>query len=230
MNRDEMVQWLIANSGVWKEEDREVLALLSDDKVRSLTQHAQEARGAAVVANAGLEGFEHEGKRYFFDPERVTFMVANCDMGQGMDSEEEEAAEGEEPTAPPAKKKGFPPVKNNAHPPTMDQWLQAAPPEVQGLVANYASWEKEQKAALVRQLVANQDEAAAQIYLRMPLDHLKRLAAAMPQRPTVNSPEPTFFGAAGGGNTPRQSDEDRNDILPLPTINYEELSGVRKKA
>lgn len=234
MTREEAIQWLITNSNNWGDPgDAEILSVLSDEKLGALVSNAEEALGLSYVANASLEGFEDNGRKYFFDPEKAQFMVANCgDMGGGMggaeDGEEMEEEEEEESQFPPKKEKG-PPAVNSHKPLTINEWLPTVPPEFQGIVTNALAHDRQQKAELIKQLVDNSNpevaKAAAQTYASMTTNQLRSLVAAMPKPSNMVNTQDLSLNYLGAAGAPIQRpDSDKNDILPLPTVNYEALS------
>lgn len=134
---------------------------------------------------------------------------------------------------------------------TFAEMLKHASPEEQAVWNNAVRVEREQRVAIVSQLVANiADEPTRKATFNMlfvkPLDELRTLqliAAPAGQvnngvlRPAAAEQDPYaahFLGAAGGaivGNAAGIAD--RDNILPLPTINWQEeanLGGKRRQA
>lgn len=213
MKRDDVIDSLVTNCDCFDEEDRDTLNSLDDKKLKRL--HHQ------LVDNALYEDEEE-------DPEEEEMM------------EEEEA---------PVKKKpgGFfqknrktnnrrssndeladEIIRNRKKPQTADEWFATAPPEIQSAVRNAMTLEQQAKKGLLDQLTANVADDQIQKVLNQlkskSIDELKDLLSLLPPARAIAAP--SFIGASVPGpnytGNERALDKDDDDILPIPTINYQQ--------
>lgn len=164
------------------------------------------------------------------------------------ETEDDELQEdGEEEDMPPARKKKAPAGVGGAtqnsqneedntvaqKQQTPEEWFAAAPPAVQSAVRNAMAIEAREKNALVERLTANvsdqeRKKTLTANLLGKELSELHDLASLVPAAPAQQSVTPLFFGASTPvGNASADEGFDKNDILPLPTINYAEISNSR---
>lgn len=172
------------------------------------------------------------------------------DETEGVEDEEDECADDEECDREPMDKdkdkrvkhearamhmtknqRGIPTTNQHGKVLTTDQWLATAPPEVQSAVRNAMEIERREKAALVTQIVANGDystdqerDADRQELMQQPLDGLHKMLRRMGKRVTTNQDGPAHYPNYLGQAAPvqNQSQDDLNDILPLPRMEYGE--------
>lgn len=119
---------------------------------------------------------------------------------------------------------------------TAEQWLAAAPEEIRSVVANAMRHEQAQKQACVDVITGNSRNLFSKEQLMaMPLTSLVPLAA-LAGGSTTTAEAPNYLGAAGApptANAGREFDVN-NDILPLPTMNWEvgagDLTKVKQQA
>lgn len=205
--REQIVDELIANSEYWAEEDRGMLASMSDRKLQALNEKLEKELNAEAVANAARQGASELTDNAATPPQLEK-------KGKGKakpEDEEEDMEEGE-------KKK----LTTNAQPLTADEWKKQAPPEVQAVFNHAEAIMAREKAALVAKLTANasdeQKKAIEPIYNAMDFEKLQVLAAAVPEK--KEEPPVSYFGAATPIGNMAMDDNARKDILPLPTIDW----------
>ncbi len=224
MKKKELIDQLIENSCCWDEEDRGVLDGLSDEKLIAHHQAMLQESKAEVIVNAAVEGFEDGlGNTHTWNEETGEF----------------ESVENEPPPQFLKKKKGAtkPPAKPGAKPgddeeeeeeeETANTWLEKAPPEIRSTIENAMAIENHAKEGIVDRLVANMEDKQQKADLRKqlltePLAKLQNLALLSP--PTANEqedPAPSYLGAATPTGNVRDK-IDREDILALPVLNFEE--------
>lgn len=217
--RKKIVDGLIANSCCWKGEDRETLNGLSDDKLKELQTHAEKEKRREVVANAARKGFEDkDGTTHNFDEEKGEW--------QSKPKKPEPTTN----TTATADKKDDPPAK----PQTAEEWLKAqqAPPEIQGAVRNAIDIEAREKARLIEQLTSNvTDEGEKKKLVEQlqssSLEALRNLAVLAPEPKEDPVATASYFGAAAPAAN-RAAVVDKEDILPLPVINWAEEQKARQ--
>lgn len=119
-----------------------------------------------------------------------------------------------------------------------EAWLAQAPPAIRETVRNALELTNQEKAKLIRRLVANvSDETKRktliQNFAKKPLAELRDLASLLPPARQMIPTEPTanYQGAAGVvadmvANSRQQLDQE--DILIPPTINFKELSDEQR--
>jgi hypothetical protein len=198
--RKAIADFMIANCECWEETDREVLNAMTDEKLDALKDHVEKVAQAEVVANAARKGFEHGDIGFVFNEKDLVF------IGK------------EKPKAKPERKEE--PVTNLEvkKPVTADEWMAAAPPEIQSVVRNAMESERQQKEALIEVILANKSNVFKKEHLLLkPVDELTAIAALA----KVEEVRPSYFGSAVPA-TNQKVKVDENDFLPLPTINWKE--------
>lgn len=194
----ETITWLTTNCSCWKE-SKATLEAMTDDQVASLQAAAE------IAANAGKDDDDEE--------------------------EDDEDDEEEETAPPPAKGKKMAanaddddetetPTGNREL--TMNEWLQAMPPEARSVWQNAVEIEKRERATLVGKLTANvTGDARTRLTKRLngkPLDELRDLLAMVPEPAPTADDYPAYYGAAGGPPTTNAKDDSDN---VLPVFNYD---------
>jgi hypothetical protein len=131
------------------------------------------------------------------------------------------------------------PTGNRRSTVTVNEWLGSAPPQIQDAVRNAMEIEQRERAHLVNQLVANVTDTGkkkrlAANLMTKPLVELRDMVLMLPQQAprrqvgafpyTGQQVEPLFIGNSGS-SVSRQPEEDKNDFLPLPSMNYNEEVG-----
>lgn len=119
--------------------------------------------------------------------------------------------------------------------PTVNEWLDAAPPEVQSAVRNSMEIERREKHALVTKLVQNvsDNDRRQQIgksLMAKPLAELRDLVSLMQPARNEEAPAFNFQGAAGGGQHSGLTDNEQADVLDLDSVRNTILYPERKQA
>lgn len=200
--RNGLIDALVTNCGGWDKDDAGLLNNLSDDKLMA------HAKGCAdMVSNQSRLVANEEGQVSFEDVDDET-LFAEVLARTGGDLSEEEL--GEEPINN---------EEEEMQPLTNEEWLEQAPPEIQSVVANAINFERGQKQDLIRQITANKRNPWPKEELaEMDLTDLQRIAALA----VTEQRKPLYLGAAGGAVYNEEQDDDyKDDILPLPTMNFE---------
>lgn len=238
MNKQALIHWLTTNCDCWSG-DEEVLGNMSEAKLTLLKDSCQEATNNALVANAAISGFSHEGRDFRFDTATGGFVTRNADFpmegadgSYEEDEEEDEEKEGENPMA----RNNYVPQRR---PKNMQEWLKLAPPEALEVWNHNTAVHNAAKHDIIERLKAVADDTndlrkqqliANKLRQDMNLTELQELLVLV--SPTANSEvarganEFNYIGAStpspayGGllGNT--QTQADKEDFLPLPTINW----------
>jgi hypothetical protein len=178
---------------------------VSDEKLEKLQKHVADVVQNRAVADAARKGFEAGDVGYTFNEETKTFTGTKKAKPKSAEKKEEE-----KPVVNEEKKQ----------PQTTEEWIAAAPPEIQSVVLNAISMEAAQKQELIKTITANKKNLFKPEYLMTkPVQELQAIAAlARTEESKVVS---NFFGssvpAAGLGDA-----ADKEDILPLPTVNWSE--------
>lgn len=163
MDRNETINWLVANSDTWtKPGDRDILAALPDSKLADLRKHAEMHNKAITVANAAVHGFADGGKQFRLNPEsgaweqRVVENAADAKEPKkamnkkkpdpDMEEEDEEEEEEElEVNAKPRRKA----------PQTLEDFINSAPTEVQNMLRTAQAVEQREKDKIIVDLLVN---------------------------------------------------------------------------
>lgn len=203
----------------WKETDRETLNALSDQTLTILTNQSKavNAADAKLAETAPLLNVINEVLGNKTTAEELADRLKGKKT-KPEDEEEELDAEG--------KKK----VKNEEKKPqTEKEWFDSAPPTIRAAVQNAMVIESRERQHLIQQLVANapedQREAHAKRLAARSVEDLRADVTLLPKVEEKTEPLANYFGAAGGAPTIREDKIDREDFLPLPTINYQEEVG-----
>jgi hypothetical protein len=202
--RKEIVDHMIANCDCWAEEDREVLNTMSDVKLDALKAHVESHKQAEAVANAARKGFENGDVGYTFNEKDLKF-------------------EGKpKPAAKPEAKKEEPVTNTETKKPiTADEWMAAAPPEIQSVVRNAMETEHLQKLEQVKIITANKANLFTEDQLlKRPLGELRAIAALA----KVEESRPSYFGSSVPATNAQSDKVDEDDYLAIPVINWAELS------
>lgn len=182
-------------------------------RVNELTANCE--RGEAII-NSAREGFMDPLGNFHFlgdDGEWKTHLAENEDA---EDSEEDLATNSESNDDTKAKT-----------PMTDQEWLASAPPSIRSAVENSMRIEADAKKALVDRLIANIQgddvrQKKGEFLMGKSLDELKELVSLMPE-PTAEK-RPVYYFGAGGAPTSNHQTKPRftaDDLLPIPTTNYE---------
>lgn len=254
-NKAETVAWLVSNCDCWKG-NRADLEKLSDATLDRLRKKAEADKAdpkavlnsvrLALVTNAdgtssidwgklaALLGVEVDLKG---DPvgaiaalkEKLQGVLATLD---GKPAKEEEPAPEAAPVTMAANRTA--PVAPLAKPLTLKEMLANATPQERAVWDNAVAIEQRERQALVERLTANVADPARRASLARtlsakPLAELADMLALLPP-PAEHTPEPayhpSYFGAAGGpvGNAAK---DDSDNVLPMPTVNFDEMASPR---
>jgi hypothetical protein len=205
-----VVNSLINNCDCWDEKDREVLNTFNDGKLQALQQRAEQDQQTLLVANAATTGFKDEaGNSHTYNSD-----TGNWDSTMAeVKTPEPKAVEEEETAIEPRP------------PQTTNEWMATAPVEIQSAVRNAMEIEAREKAQVIYHMTANVSEEArpglVEALQGKELSELRTLSALTPAAPAA-SQEPTasYAGAAAPVGNAQASDFDKDDLLPLPTINW----------
>lgn len=249
--RERQVAWLTANCDCWKGQT-EALNEMTDEQLGRLAANANKLVRLELTLNAATEVLDGQGYKLKETPTANGPMPAFVKDDEEEEVEEEEVMEDEE-------EEEYPPVKNkktcneetpvktktrtdNARPKTYEEWLAIAPPEVRERDAYAKQLLTNEKAKLVRQLIANvkgpeKRKAMAANFLKRPLPELRDLVELLPA-PAANarkeqSHEEALVNslAAGGADVANAEDEYEGqfEALTPPTINWSEAADLAAK-
>jgi hypothetical protein len=234
-------------ANVWNEEDAAALSAMSDDRLLAFAEQRDAVANAEYVMNALAAEYGEEialneipafiKKKAAADPEAEVEEEEDPEMEAEAEEEvpEEEAEAEEEPVA----KKKPPFIKNQRSTPvkpvTVNEWMATAPPEIRSAVSNAMQIEAREKGMLIEQLTGNvaEDSKAGvlQVLNTKSLDELRILSSLVPQPAEVTNTSgyapaaPLYFGASAptsNGRREAMSAAEKNDILPLPVVNWAE--------
>jgi hypothetical protein len=207
--RTKIADFMIENCDCWEETDREVLNAMTDEKLTALQAHVEKVQQTEAVANAVKQGFEHGDVGFTFNEKTLKF--------EGKDKPK--------PKEPVVANKAEDPAP--AKPITADEWMAAAPPEIQSVVRNALATELQAKQDLAKVILANKANMFQEDALLMkPVSELQAIAALA----KVEEVRPSYFGASVPVGNQQKPAVDENDFLPLPTINWAELAKQQRSA
>jgi hypothetical protein len=109
--------------------------------------------------------------------------------------------------------------------PTDTDWLKAAPPGVRAMVENAVAIENRERNQIIDQLTANVEDTEARLRLKdrlgeKSLEELRDLQALTRQEGGSSKRAANYVGAAAPASNQSFSNDDKDDILPLPTMNF----------
>lgn len=208
--RTELVDGLVTNCDCWNEGDKEVLNSFDDAKLKMLTENltrtdTNESRSSSTTSM-------NLGEVSDADIEKE---VKN--RNRRMERNSAENAEGETTTT------------ENTKPVTAQDWLKAAPPEIQNTFKYAQQIEIGEKDKIIAKLTANIQGADKRIHQerlrKRPLDDLRNDLTLLP---TVEETTPTTNEDTGGSSylssllNRVNQESDEGDPLMVPTINWGE--------
>jgi hypothetical protein len=218
----ELIDNLVENGCCWKEEDRpllETVDIASLTKLQEMNDNLKKQEGLSLLINEG--SVDSSGNKYSvsFNKQSNNWLVKKeIPMA-------EVTKEGGEVTTNAANTTNSVKAAEVATKPlSFDEWMKAAPKELQSVVRNAMAIEAREKGALVEKLVANAaddpaKEAARVIFNQLTIEQLQPLVSLMPK--VEEKPEQsvsTFFGSVAPLTQNSKADED--DVLPLPVMNW----------
>lgn len=205
MDREAIINHLVANCDCWEESDRETLNAMPDAKLEQLKSAAEKAEQQAKVAKAAKDGVldDGTGKQIKFNDQSGTWEVV------GNDATDQDKKNGD------AKQ-------------TTDDWLASAPPEIQSAVRNAINIEAQEKQKLVddvMQAATGTDDEKTKLRATLnalALDDLRPMAIIKKkqesQEPFSQRSVTSRLGAEGGAVP--ASNRDKHEILPLPEFSF----------
>lgn len=228
MDRNEIINWLVANSDTWtKPGDRDILAALPDAKLQDLRKHTETHVKAVTVANAAVHGFADGGKQFRLNPETGAWeqrIVENAapmkekKKGKAEPDMEEEEEEEEEELEVNAK---TPPRRQK--PQTLEDFINSAPAEVQNMLRTAQAVEQREKDKIITDLLVNvaesEREAHRQRLMTRSIEELANDRALMPKvAKTEELKRATEHG--GFGQVANFAERDNDDMLMPQTIDW----------
>jgi hypothetical protein len=248
LNRTATINRLVTNCRCWAN-GREQLEAMSDSQLRMIAANARRCPecgstvgdddeecpncGADMTENAKTAGSNADDAN---DSGEIQAGGEEDDDNKN-DEDWDDDAEADVP-----RRKNPPratPTGNRRSTVTVNEWLGSAPPQIQDAVRNAMEIEQRERAHLVNQLVANVTDTGkkkrlAANLMTKPLVELRDMVLMLPQQAprrqvgafpyTGQQVEPLFIGNSGS-SVSRQPEEDKNDFLPLPSMNYNEEVG-----
>lgn len=219
MNKDQMIADLIKNHG-WKKEDAESLKGLSDGQVKLIHNNAVIVTKNSDLETDGGDGQQDDNQ----DDERgQTGKNKGKKRGAGQlptGNAEADPAEPDEDDAPPAK-------KGKGKKVTANEYIEAAPPEVQAILRNGQRLIEKERKQLIATIVANENCPLTEEELATRNTEDLRTFAAMAGRqgsgdgdgsdedgPFAGLGEVAPTGNRGG------ADDDEDEVLLTPTLNF----------
>lgn len=244
--RKKIVTGLIANSDFWTDKDRDALMGLSTKKLVGLYEQTLVTNAVKEkVASGEMENplAEIAGKELADDDQNVT-PTTNSDptlldsipdlsgvkggivinqVNEGGKTKYRILVDGQ-PYKPAA------PTSNTSTPNSVseEEWLRNAPAFVRNQFERMKKFENETKTALVEQIVANESNRFNKDWLMsQDLELLQGMAAIAGTPEVTHSAPPMLMPQYVGGGLPtanRAADISDDDVLPLPTLNFEQSS------
>lgn len=207
VDRNKVVDGLIANDCCWEEADREVLNSLTDEKLGLWKEQAEKDQSRELVVNAAQKGFEDKGgNTHTFNAEKNEW-------------------ESKMKTPEPEKKLEV--VDNErtgvVAPQTAEEWMKTAPQEIQNTLLHAQGIEAREKALLIDRFVTNaaEKDAAKKMLGDKSLNELQGLLSLIPQEtPQPEQTLPSYLGQSVPAFN-AQPEFDEKDVLTLPVINHD---------
>jgi hypothetical protein len=198
MDRDKLINDLIANCDCWDEGDRPVLNKLSDAKLQATHDYSVKVRNNEAVANAARKGFEDGDTKFTFNEE----------SGEFVKTEE------------------TPPVVNESETKTFEQWMADAPTQVQQVVTNALEWQNAQKEEHIEKILANKANVFSKPQLQAKSLEDLRAISSLASTPVTPAPAgtPNFTGAAAAPTVNQGAPAVEEEALPMPVINWAETN------
>lgn len=201
MDKKKVIDYLITNCSCWEEEDRKTLEALSDEKLAALKANTERIVQESVVANAARKGFEDDNVSFTWNSEKNEF-------------EATVKAKKEEPPMANTEKKEPPKPK------TLNEYLDDLPEPVKVVVNRSLAKEKAERDDIIERITGNKKNKLTKEQLgAMSTDQLEGIAALIVEE----RPKPNYTGAASPAGASLAANEDLDEPLPLPTINWEEI-------
>ncbi len=242
MNRAQSIEYLVANCSCWKGQgDRDILNSLPDDKLVAMQKEAEQESKAIQVANAAVNGFtDGNGRAFRINPEtgqwEQRIVAPSATANQFGDDEEEPDEDDKVPAKTKERLKGKKTPTGNADddpparsPRTFDDVVRNASPEVQGRLQQLQQIEAREKNKVIETLIANVGATEKQAHIERlqgkSLDELYYLSSLMPKAPPSDEMQQAAGTTRNRRQTPAPRGDEGEDILNLPTMNWEPVKG-----
>jgi len=201
MNKKELVDSIITSNVGWKEEDREALMELTEKQLEAIgTLHKE-----MPTVNFKLGEKDAQGK-YSVVVKNAPAATPPPAPKKGEAKKSEAATHNEEEPKPAPAPKVI----------SLQDYIQAAPPEVQAVLNNSLQVYDEEKAKLVESIVANKNNPFSKEDLaNRPLGELRSLARLAGVTSTARPPA----NYAGQGYVPENNTE-TEEALAVPAMNF----------
>lgn len=243
-DRKTLVDNLISNCGcsgtkIFNEEDREYLTKLPDERLTALDAGRNRmAANEKTLANA-TKSFEYEGTTFVFNAEKGAYEPKAKEAPKtvkidGKDFVFNAATNSYVPATAEITTNTKPPEEK---PMTDEEFLRKAPPQVRAVVQNAIQIQNRERAELIERILATNKTFTQDQLEKLPLDSelevgkvgLRSLAAMAPAQNEQQAPSlVNYFGASAP--VTNLSKDDKNDILRIPTMNFDMETTAAKTA
>lgn len=112
---------------------------------------------------------------------------------------------------------------------TAEEWLRQAqiPQGVKSVVKNAMQIDARERDEIITRLISNVEDTNQRFRMRdrleqKSMDELQEMLALVGNSPAPKTTPPNYAGASAPATDRRMSDEERDDILPLPTMNFKQ--------
>jgi len=205
-DRTEIIENLVTNGCCWNEEDREVLSVMDDQHLVNFAKQLETDRQYDAVVNAVKEGFGEMDVKLNAMPAFIKEKIAAKE-----EAEDEEEEEEEENKSPAGNKE-----------PTEEEWLASAPKSIREQLTYAQNMMAKDKKAIIEKLTANLEgdskDATVTMLNKMDLDALRRLEVLAPKVENESKSESSFNYIGQEGFAPLTSNEEKEDVLDIPTM------------
>lgn len=213
-DRLKLVDHIVENSSVWSENDRNTLNAFDDVKLYKLAVQEQQLLDNAdpTEGEDSDEGGESDTTENAMPPALAAALAKKKGKKAPVDEEEDEEEEE---------------VENRQRPMSEAEWLAMAPKSIRSVVQNAQRKEATEKAELIANMVDHLDDerrpAVAKILNTKSLDELQ-LLSSLTGKPVETETVANYRGQATPFTINRSKIVEKNEILPIPTINWKEDS------
>ena len=195
-----IIDGLIANECCYEEVDREALNSLSEKALESLQKQTDQIGiQETEIRNVSKDWDDELGNKHVLNQQTNKWETVVADK-----KEKEE-------------------VVVNEKPKTTEDWLKEAPTDIQAVVQNAMDLEEAEKKDLIKQLTVNiSDEQKPALVETLNGESLKKLRTLKLLAPIVKEePKTSYIGQAVPTSNQSPENDASDDILELPTINFE---------
>lgn len=236
LQRQKMIDAIVANSSVWDEGDADVLNSFSDEKLTTLYEHEGQVQQAFAIANAAVSGFadDSSGTAYRMNAETGQWErsgAANCNDGMrkpagGGGGEYPEEEEEEEPgmnrRRDNVRRSSTTTNRRSRTNMTTEEWLRNAPQAVQDAYRYSMEVVNREKEKIINEILTNSrvpetDRAVhAERLSRRSIEELKDDLSLLPKVPVDNEDSSTRNRRRPSRNGGHRDE----DMLDLPRISF----------